>query len=303
MAVYTTEVRTICEQMASLVLPDPVSNYDMFEIIEAAEPKIFTFSYPIWEGGDIHSLNQHILEHYYFREIGVETYGLWKAFLRRRLLDIMPYYVKLYPTTILEYDILNDFSITENIERARQEENNENVSGNKLTENNEYRETDTKNTNTSTNVTHTESSATDILEDQNIFSSGDNGESKYSDFPQTPLNPNANYLTNKTQTVNQTMGDNTRNSTTDRHLSEGAETNINQTGTGNIKLEGNDASKTIDNRQITGNRNEGEIIKRRQYGNRGGKAPYELIKGYRDAIINIYPMIINELEDLFMGIY
>lgn len=51
------------------------------------------------------------------------------------------------------------------------------------------------------------------------------------------------------------------------------------------------------------NGNSNEDFTRYIYGNNGKKYNIELFKDIRDSILNIDMMIINELEDLFMGIY
>ena len=50
--------------------------------------------------------------HYYTREIGFETVGLWKLKLQTKLNEIMPYYNKLYETELLKYNPLYDVDMT-----------------------------------------------------------------------------------------------------------------------------------------------------------------------------------------------
>lgn len=90
MATYTTQVRTICEQYAGY--PESVGYYDIFNAIDNARQEIFTVDYPMYIGGSKRDLENKILRHYYMREIGLETVGLWKHFLNTRMLEIMPYY-------------------------------------------------------------------------------------------------------------------------------------------------------------------------------------------------------------------
>ena len=51
-----------------------------------------------------------ILRHFYTREIGEETVGLWKLRLDARLNDIMPYYNKLYESEALKINPLYNFN-------------------------------------------------------------------------------------------------------------------------------------------------------------------------------------------------
>lgn len=94
MAKYTTQVRSIVE-----------SGY-----------KIFDFEYPIFDESYRSVLEQKIIDSYYFREIGFETVGQFKHFLKSKLNVIMPYYNKLYETeglvTTENYNINLDNKIT-----------------------------------------------------------------------------------------------------------------------------------------------------------------------------------------------
>ena len=90
MAVYTTQVRTICEQYAGY--PESIDYPDIFNAIDNARQYIFTVDYPMYIGGSKRDLENKILRHYYMREIGLETVGLWKHYLNTRMLEIMPYY-------------------------------------------------------------------------------------------------------------------------------------------------------------------------------------------------------------------
>jgi len=73
--------------------------------------------YPIFNENHRAELNAKIIEHYYFREIGLETPGLFKRFLNRKMAEIMPYYNKMYETELLEFNPLDTFNITETTTR------------------------------------------------------------------------------------------------------------------------------------------------------------------------------------------
>lgn len=75
---------------------DEMARHKPDEIIAAARTKIFDFSYPIYEAGHKPELETKILKHYYTREIGAETVGLWKLWLNDTLNMVMPKYNKLY---------------------------------------------------------------------------------------------------------------------------------------------------------------------------------------------------------------
>lgn len=74
MAKYTTQIRSIVE-----------SGYPLFD-----------FEYPLFDSKYKSVLEQKIIDHYFFREIGFETVGQFKHFLKSKLNMIMPYYNQLY---------------------------------------------------------------------------------------------------------------------------------------------------------------------------------------------------------------
>lgn len=60
--------------------------------------------YPIFDEEYRSGLNAKITEHYWFREIGMETPQLFKRFLNRRMNEIMPFYNQLYESALLDFD-------------------------------------------------------------------------------------------------------------------------------------------------------------------------------------------------------
>lgn len=110
MSKYTTEVKTICESLCGL--PSVIGADKIDQIIELARVKIFDFNYPTFTPEHKIILETKILKHYYFREIGVETFGQWKYKLNMKLNEIMPLYVKLYESETLDFNPLTNTSIT-----------------------------------------------------------------------------------------------------------------------------------------------------------------------------------------------
>ena len=110
MSKYTTEVRFICEQYSGLTESVGLGGVD--KVIESARRKVFDFAYPIFDEAYRSVLETKILKHFYTREIGAETVGLWKLWLNRKMNEIMPYYNKLYKSELLEFNPLYDVDIT-----------------------------------------------------------------------------------------------------------------------------------------------------------------------------------------------
>ena len=108
MAKFTTEVRSICEFYSGNV----ESNYSNIEdVIEKALPSIFDFDYPIFDPSYKKVLETKIIRHYYTREIGLETVGLWKLKLNTLLNEIMPYYNQLYKSELLSFNPLYTYNL------------------------------------------------------------------------------------------------------------------------------------------------------------------------------------------------
>ena len=110
MSKYTTEVRFICEEAAGL--DESVGYNDVNEVVTAAYPKIFDSSLQFYDDETKTRLLPKILLHYYQREIGFETVGLWKMKLNQKMREILPYYNQLYASEALVYDPLKNVDNT-----------------------------------------------------------------------------------------------------------------------------------------------------------------------------------------------
>jgi hypothetical protein len=246
---YTTQVRNIIENCS-------VDNLTLSnnEKIEIGRSFIFDFPYPIWNENYKKDLETKIIKHYYTKEIGLETVGLWKFYLEERLNLIMPYYNNIYATTIKDYDYLTNINTTETFENDKT----------------------THDIGTIDNTV--DLTKTDTGGGTQTVNGTDTSKSLESDAPQ------ANYagldyaskLNDTTDTKNDTVTTDNNNTTTN-------------TGTNNTT---NDNTSTTNDNYTKTNK-----------GNSGSKSFTELILEYRESLINIDSMIIDELKDLFMSIY
>lgn len=108
MSMYTTELRYICETMTE----EPLENFDNLKgvrridaIIDSSKGNIFDFDYPIFDEAYRGILEKKIIRHYYTREIGAETFGLFQLYLSDKMNEIMPYYNQLYASELLSKNI------------------------------------------------------------------------------------------------------------------------------------------------------------------------------------------------------
>ena len=293
MSKYTTQIRWIVEQATSDNQGLPTS-----QRIALACPKIFNFDFPIWLEEYRATLEKKILMHYFNKEIGFETVGLWKLYLEERLNLIMPYYNHLYATTVKDYDWLSDTKsietytgnkkIKENAKYDSTGNVNSDLTGD-TTENFTGKVQDTggetfSGTGTST-TTGTKSQSTKTLE-------SDLPQANYADLDYgTKLTEGSQSGTTNENSKTQSDSTTDKNNTTDTtnkdviHASQNVVTDTTQNST-------NDLQSNTD-----------DVYTRNRSGAFGGHSLTDLLMQYRESLINIDNMVINELQDLFMMIY
>lgn len=272
MSKYTTEVRYICEQNADLSASQGSTSVD--EILDKCWDKIFTTKCKFFDEEYRPILCKKILKHFYLREIGVETVGIWKLWLNTRLSEIMPYYNQMYQSQLLEILPFVDTDYTESQKGINQSERTNNSSDSKIAKG----KTTRNNTTTNTSSTNDTSNVT----------TNNTSKNKYSDTPQGSLTDveNGKYLTNYRNVSDSGTTKNTiTNSTESSNIAkEESENSVNETNTTNATEEQNAS-------------NENTTTVR---GKRGGSSYSTLLQEYRETFLNIDMLVINDFEDLFM---
>ena len=206
--------------------------------------------YPIFDEGYREQLNGKIIEHYWFREIGLETPGLFKRFLNRKMNEIMPYYNQLYESTLkkfnpyVNYDLQTTGTTNSDHEEQRNIKRDENV------------DTDAKSTTDST----TDGSSRTLV----------------SQTPQMQLSGREDYASNLTDTTSKTTatGSGTQSSVASTKLEDLMNMNARNTDEYVTKVSG-----------LTGITNSNALMQ------------------FRETFINTDMLVIDELQELFMGIY
>lgn len=95
MSKYSLQLRWLVEQtLADAKLPNIEANW------HAAYDKLGLADYPIFDEAHRQTLNDKIIRHYFMYEIGAETAGLFRMFVRDAMFLIMPYYNQLYLSEI-----------------------------------------------------------------------------------------------------------------------------------------------------------------------------------------------------------
>ena len=328
MSKYTTQVRWICETTAKRINPDlDLDTATPTEIISTAAPGIFNFDFPIYDEKYRLPLEVKILRHFYKREIGEETVGLWKLDLEDRLNIVMPWYNALYKTTLYEFNPLYDVDYTKeghrNGRRDDEKAINEQVINNISKDKSENKTTQISGIeNASANRTN-EDLGTIAKQDANTSnaSSNENKTDLYSDTPQgsleifgieSPSQPTVegnSWLTNAERISNNMSGQSsgTASSNTSSHdqSTENSQSALNRNESGNATLQGNETQEGSTNRTKN---DVGNITTLDDYietvrGKMSTISYSKLIKEFRENIVNIDKMIINELDDLFFGLW
>lgn len=273
MSKYTTEVRYICESALENIETHGADSVD--DILTKSAPLVFNFDFPIFDEQYRLTLERKILKHYYMREIGAETVGLWKLWLNTRLNEIMPYYNKLYESELLKF---NPFYDTD-YKRDGSAEQNE--TGNKLT-----------------NAVDTIKSEADSIKDRaqkehadehtnewNLYSDTPQGDVRdmFTDYKGDDYDHRKTYLTNARNIKSDTQKDATLNRKD------------------YIGYEQNDKKESENNEQ-TNIKNINDYIEC-VVGKRGTDSYSKLLTEFRTTFLNIDMMIIEELKDLFMGLW
>lgn len=302
MSKYTTEVRYICETNAGL--KESKGYNSVAEIIANSRTKIFDFDYPIYDESYRSVLETKILKHYYTREIGLETVGLWKLKLDTKMNEIMPYYNQLYKSALIEF---NPMYTTDLYKEGNKDASGDSNGSERTTADRnigtEEETTDTLQSEVGTtgNKSYEEDTTTDRT---TTTTSNGTKRDKYSDTPQGSLvDLEADrYLTNARKITD----DNT--STTDEDITVGVEgsentsenTERNDTRNGEKSVTTND---NLDERKSNSN----EFTNTEQYlehvygfSNRDAS---ELLLKYRKTFLNIDLQIIDELEELFLHLW
>lgn len=299
MSKYTTEVRYICEHFSGL--SESVGYDDVEQVIKNCLPKIFDFNFPIFDESYRSVLETKILRHYYTREIGLETVGLWKLKLNTKLNEIMPFYNQLYKSELIEFNPLYDVELT----RERTIEGR----GTKDTENGESRngenhaDTSQSNTNEVTENGRDNGTVNGTADGTQNQNTSGNGTNMYSDTPQGAITDlqAGRYLTNATvDSATNTFAGASHDSTTQK--SENTRNNETQTDGSSDGYNDNDYSSNMDGYSNTTLSNTEDYLER-VIGSNGGESFSKRLNDYRATFINIDMMVINELEELFFGLW
>lgn len=331
MSKYTTELRYILEELAGL--NESVGYNSVASVINKARTKLFDFDYPIFDENYRSVLETKICKHFYTREIGAESVGLFKLFLDSKLNEIMPYYNQLYNSQLLKFDpfIDTDYKISQD----KTDKGTANDSGNNTSQTedhgtinttgakvNEERTSKADEFTDAKSASETESSTATSTGTSTAETTGTktgSSQDLYSDTPQGAVTGLAagDHLTNarlisNTETDNNTTETEASTSGSDSRTKSGSET-LTHSGTETGTLNGNEQTNTNtrDDKTTTttaANENTHTFNNLSEYienvtGKRNGMTYSEMLKEFRETFLNIDVDILKDLEPLFMGLW
>lgn len=273
MSKYTVELRWLVEQYIADA-GHPVVPFDETYWSDTYT-RLGLSSYPIFDSMYRQKLNDKIIRHFYVREIGFETAGLFRHYMNMKMQEIMPYYNQLYLSEQLEFDPLS----TRNM-RYHEEWNRDNTDDWSIENNEDWNKANTGtqgNRWTSSNDTASDSTNSD----REVFQ----------DTPMSLLdNPAPNPVQKLQYATTATYQD--------------GETRSNQQTTGSGDNTRTDNLREVGDRDNTerGDRDKNEKGLRDRTEKGYDMPGSDMLQKYRDTFLNIDMMIINELETLFMGI-
>lgn len=320
MSKYTTEVRYICEYYAGLT--ESVGNSKVLDVIEQSREKVFDFDYPLYDDNYRKVLETKILSHYYTREICEETVGLWKHRLYARLNEIMPAYNRLYEAEARRIDPLtNILKIVEGNKDKNEEAHNTDYSqtqGNKSEQDITHNESNTNGTGNATTLTNTTYGSGEVVNGSVETEYGNLKEvtshtDKYNDTPQGSIQGlvDDEYLTNAriiddTKTTSGKVTENNNGLRTDKtgtdsvNETETSSSNSNTIGDSNSTKTGLTNTETTERGSNTAKTTDEYVEKISGY---EGISYSKLLREFRDNMLNIDLMIINDLSDLFIQLW
>lgn len=258
--------------------------------------ELFDFDYTFDDENFKKEIEKSIIDYYYFAEIGAPTPDAFKHRFRSRFQKVIGYYNTLHNTTLLEYNPLINYKMTEALDRLSTTEGNSNVLQD-TTSNSSDNQTSVTD---STTNTQEESNSTTNTDSERTTNVAENEVSNQTtdDYPQNTIS--GDYRSDEQD----------RESERDRtETTTGSQTSDTL---GNTTIEGTShTTATMENigentsNQTTVGKTDGQQVETYEKAIEGltGRTYQELIQLERENIIRIKSMIIQELKPCFMLTY
>jgi hypothetical protein len=262
---------------------------ELGRLLDKTNFELFDFDYQFDDATYKAQLEKNIIDFYYDYEIGMETPDMFKRKFKARWTRIIPFYNKLYNTTLLMYNPLTNYSIKEALEQLSTTTNTQNTD---MAFSSTGKNTATGTTTGSQDVTGTKSE--DSTTTNNLTSKLDIDE-QTSDYPQQPI-AGGDYLQGARSGTNTTTntGDVTHaiDASDSSHVDNSTETNN----------EINTTDSSTNKGSVTNNGTANTDYSKTIEGITGTTYP-ELIQKHREALLRINDMVIEEMKKCFILVF
>lgn len=289
--------------------PNPSSNWN--DKIKYANNKIFSFNYPFYDNDKKEEFQLKFTRRFIDARLGFETPALFMLKLEDTLNYIMPYYNEYFKSQLMDYDPLTNMEIEEIFDRSNDINRNKNITENdngtrniERTGNNSGTDTLTK---SGTETTDKNDTMNDNIKHTGTVSTDGNSTDTYYEFPQAAKSSSGDYATNqrnissdetvtndltdtetKTSTGEETV---TYNLTDKRDTTETIGDNTDETTANTRTTEDTGLEKQLEHYALT------------KKGSTGQWTYQDLIRKYRELIINVDAMIMESVEIKSLFIY
>lgn len=113
MSKYTMQLRYVCDIMGRDKVEEWFKSYDMYDYLRSDEVALIMQN-NVWSKD---KLARKIVDHYYMREIGFETIGLFKHYVKVKMQELMEEKLPLIYSSAIKYDPLVNVDFTETFTR------------------------------------------------------------------------------------------------------------------------------------------------------------------------------------------
>lgn len=289
--------------------PNPSSNWN--DKIKYANNKIFSFNYPFYDIDKKEEFQLKFTRRFIDARLGFETPALFMLKLEDTLNYIMPYYNEYFKSQLLDYDPLTNMEIEEIFDRSNDINRNKNITENdngtrniERTGNNSVTDTLTK---SGTETTDKNETMNNNIKHTGTVTTDGNSTDTYYEFPQAAKSSSGDYATNQrninsdetvtndlTDTENKTNTEEetvTYNLTDKRDTTETIGDNTDETTANTRTTEDTGLEKQLEHYALT------------KKGSTGQWTYQDLIRKYRELIINVDAMIMESVEIKSLFIY
>ena len=183
---------------------------ELRKLLQLNSFELFDFPYQFDDIKFKEQLEQSVIDYYYNYEIGVETPDEFKRRFEAKWLSFIDYYNLLYNTTLLTYNPLTNYKMTEALDQLATSNNTQN----NVTDSTNTGTTTQEGTDVLSQTTSTDSTRTDNLTANTTTSSEGSGNENTSDYPRQAIAGGDFMEGEKTSSTNSSGTNNTSNTGT-----------------------------------------------------------------------------------------